>query len=732
MDRSRASVIAMAGFLMAFALLSSPLQAIEGAPVAGADPCQTNALIHLSDSVSNIVVELSSPDALASVQALASELGAKTTYLSDRGGIIVLDPEGDVGAIAAEIAAVEGVIGISSERKVRTLFTPDDPELSRQWALDTVNAYQAWDITRGTHDVVVAVLDTGIDWNHDDLGANMWSNEEGYHGYNFIADNWYPMDDNIHGYDDDGEWLENIYTYHGTHVAGVIGAVANNALGMAGMAQVQLVAVKVMNESGEGTDALVADGIEWSVDVVHADIIVMSLGVDGESMALRRAVDHASDEGVVMVAASGNDGTSVVSYPAAYGPVIAVGATDSTDRRASFSNYGTNLDIMAPGVSIYSTRGGDSYQLLSGTSAAAPHVAGVAALMMSVNPALSPLEIGDVLNQTATDISQAGYDPTTGHGIVDAFGAVESISAPRVTITECPDFAEPNGTFEVSWMVSGGDPGVIQTTTLYWGESEDAITHATETFSGMTWAVFTVEEIPSLTHDGTIYLRAAAVVDGTHYESAVKPLPVHEAVSDNIVLQFLDEVQDFIFDEMGLFNFLLILAVLIAIPVAIAVVRRRRRRRRSAKVSARPPSAQTQAARPQGSLNQYTQAPATAYAPPPPPPPPRYESYIDIVGDRIVPPVTTVIEGTKVVWVNRTWAPPPGVSVKSGRFSSQGEQPDSLFGSGLLVAPGDYWSVTFHRVGTYEYYVTGIWKSGKVVVEPSGNGQPQEPARTGR
>ena len=154
----------------------------------------------------------------------------------------------------------------------------------------------------------------------------------------------------------------------------------------------------------------------------------MSLGVEGTSTTMVNAVNYARNNDVVMIAAAGNDGTSVVSYPAAYPQVIAVGATDDTDRRASFSNYGSDLDVVAPGVMIYSTQGGTGYQYLSGTSAAAPHVAGVAALMLTVSPALEPEEISSIINQTATDISQTAYDPMTGWGIVNAFRAVEALS----------------------------------------------------------------------------------------------------------------------------------------------------------------------------------------------------------------------------------------------------------------------------------------------------------------
>ncbi len=669
--------------------------------------------VFITDPHAALVVETSDPVAFWSVLDLVDRKGLGVSFSCEATGILSVDSGGAAEQLALEISSVDGVVSVSSESRVRALLTPNDPGTSNQWALDTVDAFEAWDMATGTHDVVVAVLDTGIDWNHPDLAANMWTNEDGYHGYNIVDDNWFPMDDNIHGYDPSGDWVANLYTYHGTHVAGIIGAVIDNALGMAGLAQARLMAVKVMNESGEGTDGMVASGIRWAVDN-GADIVTMSLGVEGTSTSMVNAVNYARNNDVVMVAAAGNDGTSVVSYPAAYPQVIAVGATDDTDRRASFSNYGTGLDVVAPGVTIYSTQGGSGYQYLSGTSAAAPHVAGVAALMLTVSPALEPEEISSIINQTATDISQLAYDPTTGWGIVNAFRAVESVSAPRVTITDHPEFVEPNATYSISWMVSGGDPGVIESTTLFWGTSPTAIDNPTTVFSGTTWAVFSVSDLPSLPGNGTLYLQAVATVDGADYASEVLEMPVHEATSDNLFMQFLRDVQDYIFNDLGLINFLLILAILVAIPVIIAVARPKRRRVRTV---ASPPPAAARPAQAHSSLSQYAPTQGSAYMPPPPPPPPRFESYVDIVGDRAVPPVLKIVEGTKVVWVNRTWAPPPGVAIRSGRVDETGERPDSLFGSGLLVAPGDYWSVTFHRAGTYDYYLTGVWKMAKVVVE---------------
>ena len=194
-------------------------------------------------------------------------------------------------------------------------------------------------------------------------------------------------------------------------------------------------------------------------------------------------------------------------------------------------------------------------------------------------------------------------------------------------------------------------------------------------------------------------MKAYATVDGGGYESELLEMPVHEPPPDGFFTQFLNKVEHFIFDEIGVVNFLIILAVLIAIPaIAFGASSRRRRTVRAAS---------------QPQLHQYQAIPPTQY-----PPPPRFETYVDLVGHEVMPATLNVIEGTKIVWVNRTWAPPPGIAIKSGKLDAQGEHPDGMFESGVLIAPGDYWSATFHRVGTYDYYITGIWKAGKIVVEP--------------
>ncbi|MBU0624335.1 MAG: hypothetical protein KJ672_05760, partial [Candidatus Thermoplasmatota archaeon] len=274
-----------------------------------------------------------------------------------------------------------------------------------------------------------------------------------------------------------------------------------------------------------------------------------------------------------------------------------------------------------------------------------------------------------------------------------------------VTITDYPSFAPLNSTVSISWLVSGGNPGNIQRTYIRWGESASSMTQTSSDSTGNTWARFTYDSVQSPDHNATLYIQAVAYVDGALYQSDILQLPVHNAPPDGLLAQFLKDVQDFIFNRLGIYNFLLVLAILIAIP-AIAIAARPRRR-----------PLQMRVASPSPQLHHYQALQPTQYLPPPPPPPPRFEAYIDLLGHEVMPSVMKVVEGTKVVWVNRQWAPPPGVAIRSGRLDQAGEHPDGMFQSGLLIAPGDYWSATFHKAGTYEYYLTGIWKTAKIIVE---------------
>jgi subtilisin family serine protease len=231
--------------------------------------------------------------------------------------------------------------------------------------------------------------------------------------------------------------------FHGTHVAGIIAATRDNGEGIAGWSLVQLLAVRVLNDSGSGTTDVVASGIRWAAD--HgARIINMSLTSPSSSTPMEEACAYAAQAGVVIVAASGNEGHNAIGFPAALSQCIAVGATSTESRLASFSNYGTEQELVAPGASIASCAPGGAYVQADGTSMAAPQVAGVAALVIARNWGLSAAEVRAVLDASAIDMGVAGRDIQYGYGLVNAKRAVDlaaALLAPQTVNTE-PSTAE--------------------------------------------------------------------------------------------------------------------------------------------------------------------------------------------------------------------------------------------------------------------------------------------------
>jgi len=617
-----------------------------------------------------------------------------------------------------EIEEVEGVVAVDVERRVSNLFEPNDEYFDNtfSWGQKRINAEDAWDYTLGSQDVIIAVLDTGIDYTHADLAANMWRNSStGYYGYDFWNDDNDPMDDNRHSYEQ-GIWKPNTYVYHGTHVAGIAGAVMDNAIGISGMAQAKLMAVKVMNESGEGTDATVAQGIEYAVQM-GADVICMSLGVDSTTGTLSRAVEFAAGNGVVLVAAAGNAGSSAVAYPAAYSEVISVGAIDRDDNRATFSNYGSNLDLMAPGSQIWSTRyGSTEYQYLSGTSTAAPFVAGVAALMLSVNPALTPAEVRTAMNETAIELGVSGWDSFHGWGLINAHEAVTRVSGPAATIIDYPSTVKPNTTLSISWVVSGSGSLAINETYLTWGNAPDQLSNTSGLSSGYTTPhTFVATDISTPGRENSIlYLQAVAIIDGVEYRSRLVEIDVRTVVTDPFS-ELISNIEDLIMNDIGLLNFLFIIFAIIALATIAATVRSKRKaaKRRRFTVYAYQYPQQPQ---PSTALSQPSMAQSS---PPPPPPEDMPTVYVDIIDNELVPSILEVDENTRVIWRNRGWAPPPGISIVSGTMDSMGSHPDGLFASGLMIAPGEYWSCIFKRKGYYPYYISMLGINGKILVRSS-------------
>jgi subtilisin family serine protease len=293
-------------------------------------------------------------------------------------------------------------------RVLRSSKSLTQPPQVLPWGVDKIDAEKVWPLGNTADPVKVGIIDTGISNKHPDLLPNI---KDGVNTINPYK-SWN---------DDNG---------HGSHVAGIVAAL-NNDIGVVGVGpQIDLYAIKVLNANGSGYLSDVIEGIEWAISN-KMDIINLSLGTSADSQTLHDAISAAKNAGIVIVAAAGNNGGPVL-YPAAYPEVIAVSATDESDNLASWSSRGPEIDLSAPGVSIYSTYKGTSYATLSGTSMAAPHVTGAAALVLNSpvgtydfnsNGKWDPDEVKQKLQDTAKDLGTPGFDPLYGWGRVDAFSA---------------------------------------------------------------------------------------------------------------------------------------------------------------------------------------------------------------------------------------------------------------------------------------------------------------------
>ena len=330
----------------------------------------------------------------------------------------------------------------------RALLVPNDSRFSEQWHYPLINLPGAWDITTGSNAVIVAVVDTGVLLNHPDLQGQL------VEGYDFISLLDYSRDGD--GRDDDpndpGDSPTGGSSFHGTHVAGTIAARTNNSLGVAGVAwDARIMPLRVLGSGGVGTSYDIMQALRYAagfsndsgrVPAKRADIINLSLGGPASSNHERDVYQQVYDAGVLVVAAAGNENSSAASYPAGYDAVISVSAVDRNKALSSYSNFGSTIDLAAPGGDrnngVLSTRGNDSgtalvytYDQVAGTSMAAPHVSGVLALMKAVYPALTPIQLEQMLacGLLTEDIGDAGRDNSFGFGLIDAEKTVSAAQA---------------------------------------------------------------------------------------------------------------------------------------------------------------------------------------------------------------------------------------------------------------------------------------------------------------
>lgn len=345
---------------------------------------------------------------------------------------------------------------------------PNDPDYNQQWALPKVNATQAWEIQKGSKDVVVAVIDTGIDWSHEDLKANIWQNQYEVAGNGKDDDNNGFVDD-VRGWDfngNDNDPMDETSSRnpgHGTHCAGIIGAVGDNGKGISGIAQqVTLMPIRFLGADGSGDLMAAAKAIDYAVDN-GAHIISASWGAAvtrSNVSPILEAIQRAEAAGILFVAAAANDGKNNDSrevYPANAGfdNVISVAASDSNDQKPQWSNFGqATVDLASPGLNIYSTIPGNKYQNLSGTSMATPLVAGAASLIVSqaieAGRSLKPQEIKAILQESASPVSIE----TACHCRIDMLSALKNVDSHRLTVV--PNAATVDVQGVQSFTATGG------------------------------------------------------------------------------------------------------------------------------------------------------------------------------------------------------------------------------------------------------------------------------------
>ncbi|MEB3328022.1 MAG: S8 family serine peptidase [Candidatus Sericytochromatia bacterium] len=351
----------------------------------------------------------------------AALLAADVTYYRYPGLNYVVAchrPDVTFDAFSAKLRAHEVFDQVSRETVFRSKGSPEDPRYRDQWALKQVNAEAAWSFTGGSPDVIVALLDTGISTTHPDLRPNLAVNLAETPGNRLDDDNNGRVDD-VNGWncldqtgvveDDNG---------HGTQAAGIVGAVGND-VGIIGLApKTRLLPCKVATSEGLATTSSLVDGINYAVRN-RASVILLGQASPVADPALRDAVEFATTFNVTCVAPMGNDGNGVANYPAAWSKqlnLIAVGATNRSDARPSWGNTGDWMTVCAPGEGILTTTRGGSYATVAGTSFAAAHVAGQAALIKSLKPSWTPAMVREMISKSAVDRGALGYDPTFGNG----------------------------------------------------------------------------------------------------------------------------------------------------------------------------------------------------------------------------------------------------------------------------------------------------------------------------
>jgi alpha-tubulin suppressor-like RCC1 family protein/subtilisin family serine protease len=488
-------------------------------------------VLHRTEMVADhVVVKLRKGMTKDHLESLAKRYGAliRKTMLAPNTFIVQLQGH-EVDTVSKAVAQftqeASTIAYAEPDYIVYPVATPNDTDFGKLWGLHNtgqaippggatgtadadIDAPEAWDVFTGSKDTKVGVIDTGVDYNHPDLKANMWTNPGEIAGNN-VDDDGNGFVDDVHGWDfanDDKDPMDG--HDHGTHCSGTIGGVGNNGVGVAGVSwNVSIVAIKFLSDSGGGTTSDGVDSIYYATKVgVH--LTSNSWGGGGFSQALKDAIEDANAKGILFVGAAGNSGLNADTspmYPAAYdnANIISVAAMDHKDLLAYFSNYGaTSVDLGAPGVNVYSTTAGNTYQFFSGTSMACPHVAGACALVKSLAPSLSHSDIKSFILGSVDSVPALVGKSVTG-GRLNIEKALKYLTGPYITTTQVVlDDDSVNGTignqngilnpgetigFDVTARNVGSDPttGVTGTLSLQPAVAGISITQATSSFGDL-------------------------------------------------------------------------------------------------------------------------------------------------------------------------------------------------------------------------------------------------------
>ncbi len=388
-----------------FALNEKPLNQADGKAVFVPD---------------EVVVVYSSSATAARKAEIVSAFGLTQKRESAKPGKYVVYKHADPASVVSSLKNEADVLYAEQNAYAYALEVPNDPYYSYQWHMPQIGMEEAWEISHGSSNVIVAIIDTGVKQDLEDLNQTLFMP-----GWDFVNNDNDPTDD-------DG---------HGSHVCGTAAQSTNNGIGVTGIAyQSTIMPVKVLDENGSGTYNWITDGIYYAVD--HgADVINMSLGGYANLQILEDAVNYAWNNGVVVVCAAGNDSTTQPMYPAAYENSISVSATNYLKQLTFYSNYGPTIDMCAPGGDLNDYNGdgymdgvlqntfqgtSEGYWFFIGTSQASPHVAGTAALCKAIDPTLTNVQIRSILETTAEDLGAPGWDQYFGHGLVDAYAAAQA------------------------------------------------------------------------------------------------------------------------------------------------------------------------------------------------------------------------------------------------------------------------------------------------------------------